>query len=106
MYSREIQQFSPRGTGASPAGWTSEGGKGKAMGFRLKAEGKARERIGGTEKAREKRINDINRIYDNVNSLFVFFGFSALSEQREALRLRSALARTREGSDGSGATHD
>jgi hypothetical protein len=30
----------------------------------------------------------------------------ALSEQCEALRLRSALARTREGSDGSGANHD
>jgi hypothetical protein len=32
--------------------------------------------------------------------------FLALSEQREALRLGLALARERQGPDGSGATHD
>jgi hypothetical protein len=64
-------------------------GEGKAIGFRLKAGGKARERNGetGNQKRGEGTV-------------------PALSEQREALRLGPALARSREGPDGSGATHD
>lgn len=45
-------------------------------------------------------MNDIYDLYRNTKK------FPARSEQREARRLGLALAREREGLDGSGATHD
>lgn len=79
--SREIQQPISRGTGARPAGRTSEGG------LATVSNEEAQERDGF-----EDYFGKLNFIFMKVCWLFL-----ARSEQREARRLGSALAREREG---------